>query len=58
MLTAERKNVLSHREVEERPISTRGQRTSYPTGRLKNDLSRRADEERRISPYILVTYWP
>ena len=41
----------SRRPVEERRILVHEQRMSYLTGRLKNVISRRADEERRISPY-------
>ena len=48
-LGARLKNVISHRAVEERRFSPRGQRTLYLTGRFKNDASRRADEERCIS---------
>ena len=50
--TAERNNVVYHRAVEGRPISPCGRRTSYLTGRLKNDPSRRTDEERRISALL------
>ena len=48
---AERNTVIFRHPVEERRISAHGRRTSYLGARTKNAVSRRADEERRISPY-------
>ena len=50
--TAEWNNVKSQPPVEERHILINRQRRSYLIGRLKNAVSRRADEERRISLYV------
>ena len=49
--TTEQNNIVSRGPVEGCRISPRRRRTTHRTGRLKNDVSRRADEERRISPY-------